>query len=556
MKSNSKHNIGILLAFFAFLLSGCSDFLEKEVLGSSTSDNFYNTTYKLQKALNATYDILQTDMYNDSEWIFGEACGDDVSSAEEGGSSQIGQLVNFKFNTSNEWILNRYQVNYKGISRANQVIANAHRVKLASKDYNAYKDVRETLAQAKVLRALFYFNLVKTYGGVPIRPEIENVNNLVVPRSTKEQVYAYIEKDLREAAIMLKGRYSDTEAGKISSAYALGLLMKVLMYQAEPGVPSAQWEEMVKIGEYFVDGNALTYGAVLKYNPTVEHWDSLRRRLWFKDRNATDPYELPTTNLPVISNLYALNYTSNFNEPMNYFETFAQKGEFCKGSIFEVVFKESADGTAGNLNEGTNVFNNLYYSACVASTSLLSLIDGDPRRTQVLIKHSEVTPDGERCNIGENRYACLKWYTLIKDRPQFAGDNAKNRRVMRFAEVVLMYAEALNECGFGERALAQLNKTKLEANKINTSATLYISGGYGFMRNQIWKERRLELCFEWDRFFDIVRQKTATTILHELGKTTIHGRGRYFIQGVNEIFPIPQNEIDITNNVVTQNKGY
>ena len=121
-----------------------------------------------------------------------------------------------------------------------------------------------------------------------------------------------------------------------------------------------------------------------------------------------------------------------------------------------------------------------------------------------------------------------------------------------------MYAEALNECGQGARALTQLNKTKAAANAITSVATLYVGGGYGYMRNQIWLERRLELCFEWDRFFDIVRQGRAASIFKNFASAsgTNQLRGINFIEGVNEIFPIPQNEIDISNGVVTQNPGY
>ena len=118
------------------------------------------------------------------------------------------------------------------------MIANAHRVRLADEEYSSYRDIRYILGQAKFLRALFYFNLVKTYGGVPIRPEIEMVDNLVVPRSSAEEVYAYIEKDLREAAIMLPAKFIDDDAGRASESAAVALLMKVLMYQATPGIPT------------------------------------------------------------------------------------------------------------------------------------------------------------------------------------------------------------------------------------------------------------------------------------------------------------------------------
>ena len=93
-------------------------------------------------------------------------------------------------------------------------------------------------------------------------------------------------------------------------------------------------------------------------------------------------------------------------------------------------------------------------------------------------------------------------------------------------------------------------------NKINNSTVLYIGGGYGYLRDQIWKERRMELAFEWDRFWDIVRSGRAKECLADLANSRSNKRGLYFRKGVNEIFPIPQNEIDISNGIVTQNPGY
>lgn len=557
MKTNKA--LFLIVCFFSLFLPGCSDFLEIDYQGGSTKENFYDTPYKLEKALNATFDILQSITYNNCEWAFGESCGDDVTTSGEGGSGDLAQLVNFTFNTSNIWIRNRYEINYKGIYRANQVIANAGKVQLSSTDYASYTEIREILGQAKFLRALFYFNLVKTYGGVPIRPEEESVNKLTIPRNTKEEVYQYIEKDLREAAIMLKPRYVDADLGRIGSGAAIALLMKVLMYQSEPGISSSQWEEMVRLGEYFVDGKNITYGDILKYDTYTENWDSLRHRLWFKPKellSESEPYEISTTSLPSISNSYGLDFADAYGEAISYHEIFYQKGEFYKGSVFEVQFKESATGTSDDAIEGTSVFDDLFYDGCWPSTSLLSELDGDPRRNEVALQALTLAPDGIPINVNPNKYGCMKWYTPLKERPLYDGDNGKNRRVIRYAEVILMYAEALNECGEGQRALTQLNKTKNQANKITNSQSLYLPGGYGYMRNQIWKERRIELCHEWDRFFDIVRQKRAAKILHELGLTTVYARGWYFVEDVNEIFPIPQVEIDLTNGVVAQNPGY
>lgn len=544
---------------------GCSDFLEKDIDGYATDKNYYDTQYKMQTSLNAAYDILQSDSYNDQEWRFGEACGDDVLGVDEGLSSHMGQLVNFRFNTSNSWILQRWDINYKGIHRANQVIYNIDRVHISTNEYTAYQGIRWILGQAKFLRALYYFNLVKTFGGVPIRPEDESVKKLVIPRSTVEECYAYIEKDLREAAMILPTVYPSAETGKATKGAAVALLMKVLMYQAKPGVPSDKWKEMKRLGDYFINGEPMTYGEILNYDGT-EEWETLRKRLWFKPKElntSSDPYETPDTQLDALNNVYSLDYTDYYGAPLHNGDKWAYvyqwygDGEFCRGSVFEVVFKESADGTDGDTNEGAGIeFFDAGSVKMYATSEILANLFGTDIRKDFLIHHQGNTPDGEIWQGGEGRYVSLKWYTPKKDKPQYAGDNGRNRRMIRFVEVVLMYAEALNECGDRENALTQLNKCKTQVNTINNSSKLYVAGGYGYLRDQIWLERRMELAYEWDRFFDIVRQGRAAEVLHTFGRSRPNSRGLSFVKVKNELFPIPQTEIDVSNGVVEQNPGY
>lgn len=544
---------------------GCSDFLEKDIDGYATDKNYYDTQYKMQTSLNAAYDILQSDSYNDQEWRFGEACGDDVLGVDEGLSSHMGQLVNFRFNTSNSWILQRWDINYKGIHRANQVIYNIDRIHISTNEYTAYQGIRWILGQAKFLRALYYFNLVKTFGGVPIRPEDESVKKLVIPRSTVEECYAYIEKDLREAAMILPTVYPSAETGKATKGAAVALLMKVLMYQAKPGVPSDKWKEMKRLGDYFINGEPMTYGEILNYDGT-EEWETLRKRLWFKPKElntSSDPYETPDTQLDALNNVYSLDYTDYYGAPLHNGDKWAYvyqwygDGEFCRGSVFEVVFKESADGTDGDTNEGAGIeFFDAGSVKMYATSEILANLFGTDIRKDFLIHHQGNTPDGEIWQGGEGRYVSLKWYTPKKDKPQYAGDNGRNRRMIRFVEVVLMYAEALNECGDRENALTQLNKCKTQVNTINNSSKLYVAGGYGYLRDQIWLERRMELAYEWDRFFDIVRQGRAAEVLHTFGRSRPNSRGLSFVKGKNELFPIPQTEIDVSNGVVEQNPGY
>ena len=133
------------ISIIAVFSTSCSDFLDKEVLGNSTDKNFYDTKYKLQSGLDAVYDILQSDKMNSSDVLFGDATADDVKGNDEGLSSQRGQLVNFRFNTSNDNIKTRWEIYYEGVHRANEVIANADRVQLSTDDYTQYKAVREIL---------------------------------------------------------------------------------------------------------------------------------------------------------------------------------------------------------------------------------------------------------------------------------------------------------------------------------------------------------------------------------------------------------------------------
>ena len=307
----------------------------------------------------------------------------------------------------------------------------------------------------------------------------------------------------------------------------------------------------------------MTYGEILHFpeNYADTDWDTLRESLWFKPKalnQGTDPYETPQTECPVMLNAYSLDYTDAYGSALTYDQQFYLEGEFCQGSIFEIVFKESGDGTTGDANEGSNLYNMLFTntSPVYADDAIANRIYGSDIRKNFVIGHHQYTPDKENTEIGSGHILPLKWYTPIKDRSIYSDDNGKNRRLIRYVDVVLMYAEALNENGKGSQALEQLNSYKRVVNRINNSSTLYIGGGYGYMRDQIWKQREIELAFEFERFFDIVRQGRAASVLKAFAETRSNHRGLYFREGVNEVFPIPQTEIDISNGVVTQNPGY
>ena len=109
---------------------------------------------------------------------------------------------------------------------------------------------------------------------------------------------------------------------------------------------------------------------------------------------------------------------------------------------------------------------------------------------------------------------------------------------MRYAEILLMYAEAAANLGNTAEATAKLNMVRARAGLPNAAGTIA----------NIWKERRVELAMEQDRFFDLVRQGRAGTVLRAHGKA--------FVDGKNEVFPIPQAQIDLSGGRLKQNPGY
>ncbi len=558
--------VAVMAAGSSVTLAGCDDFLDEPVVGNPLEENSYDTRYKLQSALNSAYDKLACETMQDSDWRFGEATADDMAGNDEGLTSHMGQLVNFRFNTSNPLILDRWTVYYQAIHRVNQVIANVDRCRVLDSETDTFREVRYILGQAKFLRAYFYFNLVRTFGGVPIRPEVESVSNTVIPRSSLEECYAYIEKDLREAAIMLPARFTLTECGKVSAGAATALLMKVLMYQAKPGDGSDKWKQCAELGDYFVKGQPFTFGQMLRFDERYSDtdWPTLREKLWFKPVEALKDDESPETletECPYLKSGYSIKFLDAYNNPITYDEQFYQVGEFCQGSVFEIVFKESGDGTSSDTNEGNSVYLTLFplnnFNPPLRTNNILvDRVFGTDVRTRFIMGHNEQNPDGHNNLIGMGNRLPLKWYTPIKDRPIYDNDNAKNRRVIRFMEVVLTYAEALNESGRMQEALEQLNSVQAQVNTINNGSKLSVAGGYGYLRNEIWNEREKELAFEWDRFFDIVRQGRAASMMRAFSDVVNNHRGQFFREGVNEIFPIPQTEIDVSNGVVTQNPGY
>lgn len=566
----------ILMLLASFSMVSCEGFLEKTPKGTIDEEDVIANINDLQQLLNSVYSIMQSHDYQQSELLFGEACGDDVWTDHDFMSDAAGQLVNFQFNTDNSLILARYQVNYQGIFQLNEILRSIAGIEVV--DLEQYqKTVREMYGQAKFLRAQLYFNLVKTYGGVVIQPEEQQLKKLIRPRASLDEVYAYIEKDLRESLLLLSHQsYKNTQAGQVAIGASLGLLMKVLVYQASPGVPTVgvnkkdKWMETKEIGDFFIEGKDKTYAELIKLErySTSESWDELARRL-----------RLPVTATPTtvfpggdIVNQYGL--------MPQFGDNFRVSGEFSIESLFELSSYDYSGTSQSNLTEGSYLIYHLSklnasYVNVVPTAGLMQLFNRtasneDPRRLFTFCyaapdAYWNADPTTAPGHYNDADKGVFNKYVVFTTE---GGALGRNYRAMRYADALLLYAEAINELGDQVEAVRQANKVRQRAMNITNTITngntfaLLVNGTYEQVKAQIENERHIELAGELDRFWDICRKGVAAKRLNWLGDNgtttnpAIRWKGKYFKKGINEIFPIPQREVFISNGAIAQNPGY
>ncbi|MDE5449104.1 RagB/SusD family nutrient uptake outer membrane protein, partial [Elizabethkingia meningoseptica] len=337
------------------------------------------------------------------------------------------------------------------------------------------------IAEAKFLRAHFYFNLVRIYGGVPIFDGLqENYNQ---PRKTQDEVYNFIISDLTSASQVLPQSFGSADLGRATKGAALGLLSKVYLYKKD-------WQKA-----YDTSNQVMAMGYSL------------------------DP---------------------DFNH------LFRVKGEFGPESVFEVDCACTAQYSGSQYAEVQGVRNQFGWGFFTPSPALENAFEeGDIRKQFTILRNGQTTPEGDLIKKGDplavDTYNYKAYVPKADQNATCAQGSVQNIRILRFAEILLINAEAANELGNTAVAQTSLNKVRTRAQLGNTTAS-----SQSDLRKAIWHERRVELAMEGDRFVDLVRTGQATTVLASYG----------YKAGKNELFPIPFNAITQSQGVLTQNPGY
>jgi len=367
---------------------------------------------------------------------------------------------------------------YKTVGRATLSIEFTEEYYAENPDPGNLQD--RLIGEAKFLRALNYFWLVRSFGPLPL----QHVS--LVERSPVEEVYDYIEQDLTDAVQLLpaKGEYSPADLGRATSGAAQALLAKVYLYQEE-------WQAAADAANSVITSG--TYG--------------------LEDDYATVWRESTENGIESIFELQG-------------------RGEIPAHGIQQYSSTQGARGPSG-WGWGFNV----------PTEDLVNAFDSENdeiRKNATIVFAGETLWDGREVDPAvENPRYNEKAYSSDN---AGAADGDKNIRVLRYAEILLIYAEALNELG----------QTNIAENFLNTvRERVDISPKTGLsqdaLRQAIWKERRLELAFEHDRWFDLIRTGQAAEEMIEHGKP--------FQTGKHELFPIPNDQLIQTPDM-EQNPGW
>ncbi|MEL7585693.1 MAG: RagB/SusD family nutrient uptake outer membrane protein [Prolixibacteraceae bacterium] len=465
------------LLFSTLLLFGCSEeFLDvdsREEVEAGDSEEvlspemYVNGVYGMFTDWNYAFSFLGvTEMISDN-------ADKGSSPSDTGGDKDL--LDNLTFTSTAGSVRSMWQHWYKSIGRATQSIAYTEEFGLTDEGYR-----NRLIGEAKFLRALNYFYLVRGWGDVPIQADD------LVNRAPVADVYAYIESDLLDAieALPLKSAYPAKDLGRATKGAAQALLAKVYLYQEK-------WQQAYDMATTVINSG--------EYNLEPDY-----AVLW---------------------------RASSENGAESIFE-FQARGESTAHGVQQYSQTQGARGTSG-WGWGFNT----------PSQNLLDAFnqEGDEvRRDATIIFAGELMFDGRQVDPGvENPMYNEKAYSSAN---AGAGDTDKNIRYLRLGEIYLIQAEAANETDNEAAALTALNVIRLRA-----KLPALVTAGKDALRQAIWKERRLELAFEHDRWFDLIRTGQAATAMQAAGKQ--------FVAGKHELFPIPEEQL-IETPEMTQNPGW
>ena len=480
----------IFAAIFSIsVIISCDDYVDELPEGQQNSENYFNTPDEYNAALIGVYDLMGTTYLNQ---ILGEIASDNALCGGENSTDVLAwqQIDDMTHTPDNDQLRRIFQLMYAGIARANYIMEFRDKIDFDGKD--------QIIAETQFLRSYYYFELIKYFGDVAYagdrRLTLEETQS--IERTPKAEVYAQLEITLNEAIPNLP--WQQTQGGRATKGAALALLGKIYLYQEKFADAANALDQVIQSGQYQLLNN---YPQIFDIN-NENNAESVFEVQYFGNEGAGfECFQCAEGNIAVgfggprfnggDFSPFASGYA--FNIPtQDLYNAFGEDELRRDNSIFDIeaFVQENPDVTYTEGYEHTGYFNRKYIPYNVT------------RLPDVNLTHPN------------------------------------NYRAIRYADVLLMAAEAYNRGGLGD-ATAQnyVNQVRNRAELGNLTSTGQT------LTQDIWHERRLELAGEGHRFFDQVR--TGQT-------STIPG----FVNGKHELFPIPLIEIELAGNNWEQNPGY
>lgn len=534
------------LALATLSLSSCNDWLTEETPGTTKVSEFFTSLSTAEAVVNAAY-VPMTWEFGTTyypEWYFGDIVSDD---ALKGGQdindgADLRELENFKANSDNEILLEYYRAQWQGIQRANLAIDEIPTTRIETEGDEAEKQAKyrdRYLGEAYFLRGFYYFRLARMFGGMPlIDYVIKSSNQWAQTRSTMDETLNFAIKDFKRAENLLweKDKYSNEELGRATKGAAQAMLLKANLYRADYLRNAGNETEAQK---YFAE--AAKWGK--------EVIQSRQYSLW---PNYLDNFRLANENGR--ESVFEIQYTEEATSDYG--------GEgYTRGTMTTILqrSRSSAFGEAGwGYDRPTQNLYNEYEA-------------GDARRDETIL-----VPTDEQIETPAQEIYCgdrmlNRKYAMYNDgtnggiyKLAHATRSPKNNIQIRYADVLLMYAEACCESGDLPSAKSALKEVRDRAGLSQFPYTAVIQGqtvtfndNQEDLRKAIRHERRVELAMEGHRWFDLTRWGIAKETMDTyMAGETEEAKELYgtFQKGKHELFPIPSKEIDLSG--IEQNPNW
>lgn len=494
---NNKLVFPVLLVLFTIGVYGCNKFLDRKPLGGGSQGDI--TQGAIEDKVFGLYSATKNwGMTQLPALMMNSARSDDAdkgSTATDG--ADVGDIVDKFGYTKDHWMLNAYwDDHYAFIYQANAIIDTVENGGLT----DPTSIINE--AEARCLRAWAYFDLVRTYGEVPkIDFKIVNAADANVPKSSVNEIYALIDEDLAFASANLPLVWDPQFVGRATKGMANTLQAKADLYRQNWGGALAKCQEVINSGQYEL------YSPYAKiFTESAENSkESIFEIQNYENANGTVVYSNYVPNYQGVRGSGDWDLGWGWNAPNQVLLDAYETGDPRKEAT--VLFSGLADGVYGNIVPS--------YPDVVARPYWNKKIYTDPARRQ---------QTGDRFGL---------WL---------------NTPILRYADVLLMAAEAANELGQITEAEDYLEQVRARARNGDESVLPKITtNDIATLRSAIHHERRVEFAMENERFFDLVRWGEAQSTFAAMG-VTYEPRNKYY--------PIPQPDIDKSGGVLLQNPDY